>query len=129
MSTRYYFEFDNCPHCGHRPDRLLIGQSSYGWCFMLQIYPTLGINNLEDWIEYWEKTPGVVRNEYGNMFSTKDILEVITERSALIKPKSEQWYKDNHAQEGPKGLARSIIDGNHCVGHGKGTYDYYMRLE
>jgi hypothetical protein len=28
-----------------------------------------------------------------------------------------QWLKDNRAIPGPFGLARHIIDGNHCIGN------------
>lgn len=137
MSTNYYLKTkpgsEPCPHCGRSEpsQNLHIGKSSVGWCFSLRVYPELGINTLDDWRPLIET--GVITDEYGNVWEGDYILQVIASRRrpwsprpapAKSVPDLEQWYRQNHAEPGPNGLARHVIDGIHCVGHSEGTWDY-----
>ena len=36
----------------------------------------------------------------------------------------EEFHRRNNSEIGPNGLLRHKVTGNHCVGHGDGTYDY-----
>lgn len=114
MGTNFYLEEDD----------LRIGKSSGGWCFALRVYPKMGINTLEDWKRAWSGKNIV--NEYGEYFTEKEMLKIITERqwngSAV---RSDAFMRQNHAVMGPNNLIRSEIDGIRCVGHGEGTWDYY----
>lgn len=128
MGTNYYFYKEPaCPHCGHRTDPLHIGKSSGGWVFALRVYPDEGINSLADWtmlFDMWIQSQ--IKDEYGLILSPDTMLNRITDRkfSGSILP-NEEWYKQNHAIPGPNGLARSEIDGIHCIEHGEGTWDLH----
>lgn len=132
MGTNYYLqEKPPCECCGRPYKSKHIGKSSAGWCFALHVYPDEGINDLPDWAGLWDDKS--VYNEYGDEVSEAEMLRIITERkhksewSEKPKPHSyaswEQFHRHNHSQEGPNGLVRSKIDGNHCIGHGDGTWD------
>ena len=115
MGTNYYLNIPTgrvCPTCLHqKPSKSLhIGKSSRGWVFALRVYPEQGINTLDDWIPLLDT--GVIRDEYDEEFSKNDLINIITDRLWLAT-----W---------PHGLLRSKVDGVHCVGHGPGTYDYFV---
>lgn len=131
MGTNYYWipaERPVCPHCGRSDDReeLHIGKSSAGWCFSLHVYPDKGILDLPDWESRWA-LGGTICDEYGHPVSPKAMKAVIVDREA-ISP--DNWtpreYAANHAEPGPRNLARSKIDGAHCVGHGAGPWDLHI---
>lgn len=129
MGTNYYI-FEECESCGARNNELHIGKSSAGWCFSLHIYPDKDINTLDDWIAIFESGQ-VIQDEYGRFVSAKKMISNIAERGRKEKweekpysyPSWEAFHQDNHSQRGPNGLLRHRI-GNHCNGHGDGTYDY-----
>jgi hypothetical protein len=132
MGTNYYLHRDTCSCCGRASDELHIGKSSYGWCFGLQVLPYENINNLEDWKKEWSKIGAVIKDEYGEIVSRDEMLDIIIDRrgssTAWINP-MENTYKNeldflrkNHAEKGPKGLLRHRLD-SHCIGHGEGTWD------
>ena len=121
MGTNYYAVEEPCPTCG-RGDERHIGKSSGGWCFSLHVYPDDGIHDLPEWEIVWRNA--TIRDEYGDELSADEMRAIITERAwAATTPHASQWYRDNHAMPGPKGLARSAVDGSHCIGHGSGTWD------
>lgn len=128
MGTNFYWlkeEKPPCECCG-RPfeqDRLHIGKSSAGWCFALHVVPEDGIHTLEDWRALL-KQPGRIEDEYGGAVSFEDMLARITERSGAANWSARE-YTMNSAQPGPNGLVRSIVHG-HCIGHGDGTFDYFV---
>jgi hypothetical protein len=109
MGTNYYLsQKPNCEHCGQPSGaRLHIGKSSGGWCFALHVVPARGIYTLSDWRELWNKPGAVIRDEYGRSISIEEMEQYITNRS---------WFR------GP--LQRHDVDGQHCLGHGPGTWDY-----
>ncbi len=112
-----------------------IGKSSAGWCFSLHVDPSDGIFALHDIKHLWfGKT---IKDEYGSTISKKEMLAIITERSWERRsaeemnkdPFYESWdefHSVNGSEDGPNGLLRHKIDGNHCIGHGDGTYDYLI---
>lgn len=131
MGTNYYIEQDPpCKKCGRGFEEYHIGKSSGGWCFTLHVEPGNGINSLEDIKKLWKgKT---IKDEYSEKISHKKMLSIITERK--WKHEKEKYpfgytswaafHKSNHSEDGPNNLLRHKIDGTHCIGHGKGTYDY-----
>ena len=136
MGTNYYFTTDTCPMCGHSATKIHIGKSSAGWCFALAIHPELGINSLADWEEFWQSKIGVIRNEYGELLTNDQMVDIITNRSWDLEWTEERsqnppsgytsWYeflKENYAIRGPNGLLRAEIREGHCISHGDGTYD------
>jgi len=132
MGTNYYLETKSpCKKCGRGYEPYHIGKSSGGWCFSLHVYPDNDINTLEDVKKLWEG--GVIVDEYGANISKEEMLSIITERSARCekKYKVDAWcrswadfHRMNHSEFGPNGLIRAKIDGEHCIGHGTGTYDF-----
>jgi len=124
MGTNYYLEFDICPTCKRGSKHLHIGKSSAGWCFGLHVIPEEGINSLEDWQERWKSIKTTIRDEYRQEYGKNEMMRIITERAWVRKEDlAEQWYQENHAEPGPNNLVRHKIDGRHCIGHGKGTWD------
>jgi len=124
MGTNYYLcEKLPCKECGRPYEPKHIGKSSGGWCFALHVIPEEGINDLEDWEKLWDQYGMVIVNQYGKRLVPSEMLSIITERCGLGHNESDQWYRENEAIRGPNGLVRSRIDGTHCIGHGKGTWD------
>ena len=141
MGTNYYWHSDPCPTCGHSKEELHIGKSSGGWCFSLRVYPgeENKPQNLNDWKKWLKKNSGKILDEYDRKVTVKEMLDVITKRSWNVsieesfKNHAEQhlpYYKSledfldkNHAFLGPKNLLRARVDGRHCIGNGKGTWD------
>jgi hypothetical protein len=127
MGTNYYLRKDCCDKCGRPDDKILIGKSSYGWCFALHV--TEEIKSLDDWFVLFNDKNNKIFDEYGGEVSFDDMKSIILYRAG--KPWSgrsnygsiEEFYEKNNAEPGPNNLARSKIDGYHCIGHGDGTYD------
>ena len=109
MGTNYYVEsLPPCACCGRPFEEKHIGKSSIGWAFALHIYPDEGINTLEDWKKFLRGKK--IKDEYGSSISFADLLSRITERESTR----------------PEGLVRSSVDGVRCMGHGDGTWDYFV---
>lgn len=130
LGTNYYLVRQSnsfCPECKHDPDEVIlhIGKSSMGWCFHLHVIPELNLNSLKDWQREFAQSRQFIRNEYHEVLSVEDMLDIITKRRGREgkEPWSEEMYRQNYAEPGPNNLVRSKVDGRHCVGHGEGTWD------
>ena len=125
MGTNYYLhQKPDCECCGRSFDPLHIGKSSGGWCFSLHVIPEDNINDLDDWRVLWNAPGSFIKNEYGEKVSVANMEDIITNRSwAKIPSDGATWYKKNQAEPGPNCLARSMVDGRHCIKHGTGTWD------
>jgi hypothetical protein len=124
MGTNYYLKSPPCQACGKSDDPLHIGKSSAGWCFSLHVIPDRGLVSLEAWGREWTKLGLWIEDECGTKITDTEMLGIILNRR--MNPHNQfspQWLADNYAMLGPNNLARSRIDGSHCVGHGDGTYD------
>ncbi len=87
--------------------------------------PYLGIRTLADWVELFADLSSVIKNEYGDIIRTGEMLAIIMKRfHHLSDRRDSRWYKKNRAIPGPNGLARHRIDGYHIIEHGEGTWDY-----
>jgi hypothetical protein len=96
-----------------RPASIHIGKSSGGWCFSLHVMPEQGISNLADWRALADRLLADgwrIEDEYRDVV-TPDMMWKIVER--------EGW--DWGAAEW-----RHEVDGDHCIGHGEGLYDYVV---
>lgn len=133
MGTNYYLTSPPCPRCGRSAERIHIGKSSAGWVFALHVYPEGSceditiINDLSDWQKLWAQ-PGVeIRDEYGRLHTPEEMTATITEREWPRKESyTATFYRNNHAQPGPNGLLRSVVDGRRCIGQGAGTWDLHV---
>lgn len=104
---------------------LHIGKSSMGWHFNLCIYPELGIHDLSDWELLFNTYE--IEDEYGDIISTEDMLDRITNRKGdnekMSKEELEKFCRDNHCEVGLNGLFahKTTRYGEHT--RTKGTYD------
>ena len=126
-----------CPCCGE-PGKVLtgealhIGKSSSGWCFTLHVMPELGIADLADWDRKFRDPRYKIVNEYGEVITPMQMMDIITNRVGARRQDVEWWspwydsYEDflakNSAVPGPNGLLRHRL-GRGCIGHGAGTWD------
>ncbi len=135
MGTNYYlYQKPDCESCGRPHESLHIGKSSGGWCFSLHVIPEKGIHTLEDWQKLWEQPQAIIKNEYGEIVSPKQMLEWITGRQGRAQWKGgwsfepyysseSEFHERNNSERGPNGLLRHRL-GRYCVAHGEGTWDY-----
>jgi hypothetical protein len=122
MGTNYYWHRSKpCPCCNRPFEKVHIGKSSGGWHFSLHIIPEEGINNLEDWLIIIDLPGSWIEDEYGQTISKEEMIKEITERSWRRPPSHE--YLNKYTEKGYNNLLRYTIDGQHCVGHGDGTWD------
>lgn len=85
----------NINKCISEEDGLHIGKSSIGWYFSLCIYPSLNIYNLKDWETLFGDDAYIIKNEYGDVITPKNMLDCITNRKAIEfdKYKSLEEYE------------------------------------
>ena len=133
MSCNYYLQKEPpCPHCGREYDKLHIGTSSAGWYFALHVIPELGINTLDDWRNLWSAPGAVILDEYGKTVSMPDMELVITVRQGSpkksYKPYSseDEMLRLNDCEWGDYNLLRAKVGGYWCIGHGEGTWSYFI---
>ena len=132
MGTNYY-----AVETGQK--KLHVGKSSGGWCFSLHIVPEQGFKTWSAWKKFLSKATVEITDEYGQTHSFEDFVATVENRSwgndfeAQIPASVSYWYPSwdvffarNCAKPGPNGLLRHLVDGRHCVGNGRGTYDYLV---
>ena len=127
MSTNYYAvdRRDVCQPCGHGEKRRHIGKSSRGWCFALHVYPEEGIDTLDDWVNLF--TSGMlIEDEAGVALTVREMMDVISTRSWPLRGYTREFLDMNRAEPGPNNLLRARVDGERCIGHGPGTWDYII---
>lgn len=102
-------------------ERLHIGKASAGWCFALHVWPYDADpgypRSLADWMRLLLMHGTVIVDEYGERIPFHLMMEIIVCRRGAGRESN-----DTHACAGPHGLLRAKI-GDHCVGHGEGTWD------
>lgn len=126
MGTNFYL---------HTPkEQLHIGKSSVGWAFALRVYPDRGINSFDDWIKLFQDEKNNFTTEYREIITFDEMYDAITQRHGLVdsnKPAPfgyETWelfLNANCAEFCFNGLLRARIS-DLCVGHGTGTWDYFI---
>jgi hypothetical protein len=57
-----------------------------------------------------------IKDEYGEAILPEVFFAIVWDRHAKQLHDAE-WLRMNHAQPGPFGLARHLVDGQHCIGH------------
>ena len=107
MGTNYYYDEpeEKCPACSHvkSDSRIHIGKSSFGWPFLVRVYPEFGITTLDAWKKILPSA-GRIYDEYERDVTIDELMRTITER------------------DHPNGLQRN--DSDHIYGRGEGTWDY-----
>ncbi len=126
MGTNYYLTVNEvCSECGRGEEQIHIGKSSGGWHFLIHVIPERKLYFLSDWQKFWKGKQ--ITNQYGTKLSKKQMLDRIRNRKyhgTLGNFRSEDVYQQNNAESGLNGLLRPQLDGNYCIGHGDGTWDY-----
>lgn len=123
MGTNYYwYAQPSCHTCGRNDPPIHIGKASAGWCFALHVIPEESLFILDDWKQRWSVPNSVIRSEYGDDVSARSMEIIITHRTGVPRAADdlgEEWFRRNHAEQGPHGLIRSKIGDppGHCVGH------------
>jgi hypothetical protein len=131
MGTNYYLTQNVCQHCGRGDEQKHIGKSSAGWVFALHVYPEEGIHDLPDWVKLLTDSKETIKNEYGDVLTLAELLDVIKNRSGnwsdqkkpALYASAEVFHQFNHSMEGPSGLVRAKIDKTRVIKHGDGTWD------
>ena len=98
-----------------RPASIHIGKSSGGWCFSLHVMPEQGIHNLADWKALVERLLADgwrIEDEYRDAVTTEELWDIVERKG---------WDADRQ-----RPLKRHYVDGEHCIGHGEGLYDYVV---
>ncbi len=106
------------------PTLLHIGKSSYGWHFSLCIYPFLGINNLDDWKNLFDKF--VIEDECGETVSKERMLSTILDRKGSTdrdKEYVEEFCRKNSCEPGLNNLFAHKSTGYTHYERSDGTYD------
>ena len=133
MGTNYYLK--KAPDLfgilkSEQAETLHIGKSSGGWVFSLRVHPEHGINSLRDWYRLFRKRRNQITNEYDEVISCQDMLDVIMKRSWHGRSDTfpnkwydseEQFLRQNQAVLGPNNLLRHRE--NSYTKHGPGTWD------
>lgn len=136
MGTNYYAVETGLRKL-RNPEKIHIGKSSGGWCFSLHVVPERGFKTWSAWKKFLIKSTVEIIDEYGQTHSFEDFVATVENRSwgndfeaqipEVYLPNYSSWevfFARNYAEAGPYGLLRHKVDGRHCVGNGKGTYDY-----
>lgn len=140
MGTNYYLVKDS-----NSEQKIHIGKSSYGWCFALHVWTDqedplkLYPRSWSDWVDLiCEKVnTHSIHDEYGKEITLLRLLHIVAGRKHPISFDEIDWKKHysvteegfhqlNQSERGPNNLLRHRVDGRHCVGNGKGTYDYIV---
>ena len=118
-NNHYYQELPNdFSHILH------IGKSSMGWHFSLCIYPSLCINNLEDWKILFDNYE--IEDEYGDLVSKDEMLDTITNRKRDVietEEEKEMFCKRNHCEVGLNNLFAHTTTEYSSYQRTEGTYD------
>jgi hypothetical protein len=125
MGTNYFMtgvSHEDCDGAG----QLHVGKSSAGWCFSLAVHK--GLQSLAAWQEVWSTSGVQITDEYGYILTPEEMLGRVTKR-AWPRPPGEtpeqraEWLRQNHAAEGPNGLARHTYNARPPEGEPDATYD------
>lgn len=94
---------------------LHIGKSSYGWYFILCIYPLIEVNNLDDWKEVWSSDDCKIYDECGEEISVEEVMPYIVDRQGPGGKDEAKILKHHNDMVEKEGLGRRFD-----------TYDQYL---
>lgn len=107
---KYYFYIDHVkPILKHINTMLHIGDDIPGLYFKLHIYPELGINSLAEW--EW-------------LMKSKVMARIVVKDCSGNNKRSSHYEVLNSIKHRAKSKRNQI--GGQCVGHGSGTWDYFI---
>lgn len=92
MGTNFYTKTAECPTCGHKPEGIHLGKSSFGWNFSFQYNGGKYYKNVRA-MKKWLKDKQIV-NEYGESVTHEDF-----------------WKMVRHKQKQPLNCAEEMTQG------------------
>lgn len=104
--------------------RIKIGKSSARWKFCLHIYPLLNINTFEDWKNIFKNEKLIIVNEYNEVISFNDIINIISKKERVYKEEDTGKIIDNKYIISEVGLLKHSFPGFKVVENE--TYDYLI---
>jgi len=137
MGTNYYWvhKADKCETCGRGEEtRLHIGKSSMGWCFALHVWEPYEEppehapewlclpGTLLSWASLFARPDSYIENEYGEVKTTQQMLDIIMHRG-MNRELTPEIAQNTGGVIGPENLLRHPISAGSCIGHGTGTWD------
>lgn len=75
MGTNYYIKRKKCESCGHTPDSIHLGKSSFGWQFSFQYNGGIYYKNVKEMKEWLSDKK--ILDEYGMEVSNKDFWTMV----------------------------------------------------
>lgn len=75
MGTNYYTKTKKCVTCGHQPDGIHLGKSSFGWRFVFQFNGGKFYKDVDE-MTVWLRDKKIV-DEYGKNISHDDFWEMV----------------------------------------------------
>ncbi len=111
-------------------DKLHIGKSSFGWHFLLCIYPALGIISFDDWRALFNNEEYEIIDEEDRTVSSEDMLKTINERKAIDfdKFKTVEEFEKAHV-ESYNEAERVLQSHLECEPKYVETYDEFLNAE
>ena len=85
---------------------LHIGKSSFGWHFSLCIYPTIGINNLDDWNKVWSSSGCKIYTESDEEIPEEELMSYIVNRQYPGEIDEDKALKHNNEMAEKEGIGR-----------------------
>lgn len=111
-------------------NELHIGKSSFGWHFLLCIYPTLNILNLDDWIKLFNDENYEIIDEEHRTISSEDMLKTINERKAIDFDKFKTIEEFEKAHVESYNEAERVLQSHlECEPKYAETYDEFLNNE
>lgn len=95
--------------------------------------PEDGIQTLDDWRKLIQDPKNKVIDEYSDQLTPEYMLNIIQDRGRAVEwddwvphgyVSEQDFHAKNGSERGPKNLIRRRRDGQRCIGHGEGTWDY-----
>lgn len=78
MGTNYYTISKECPTCGHKPEAIHLGKSSFGWQFSFQYNGGQYYKNVPEMRE-WLKDKKI-EDEYGTEISHEEFWKMVADK-------------------------------------------------
>lgn len=94
MGTNYYVKTNKCETCGHKPDEIHLGKSSFGWQFSFQYNGGKYYQNVRQ-MKAWLKDKKI-KDEYGGEISHEDFWKMIKEKQTPKNKNHARYCHEKH---------------------------------
>jgi len=94
MGTNYYTATKRCPECGHKPEGIHLGKSSWGWQFSFQYNGGIYYKNVPEMRE-WLKDKQI-ENEYGEPITHDEFWKMVEEKQKPEFKNHAEYVKETY---------------------------------